>query len=72
MHFIPLSRAAWILVAVFGTIVVFTDILYPGRFPKLPGDIYIEKYGFRIYIPWLSSLIITLIASIFLGQFFHS
>ncbi|EKD85402.1 MAG: hypothetical protein ACD_38C00034G0010 [uncultured bacterium] len=32
--------------------------------PRIPGDIYIDKGGFKIYIPWLSSIIISVILTL--------
>lgn len=32
--------------------------------PKLPGDIYIDRPGLKIYIPWLSSLILSVILTL--------
>ena len=37
--------------------------------PRIPGDILIDKGGFRIYIPWLSTLIISVILTVYFDFF---
>ncbi len=37
--------------------------------PRLPGDISIEKPGIRIYIPFVSSLVISLILTVVFNYF---
>jgi len=37
--------------------------------PRIPGDIYIDKGGFRVYIPWLSSLLISVALTLFFNFF---
>ncbi|MCL4366518.1 DUF2905 family protein [Patescibacteria group bacterium] len=37
--------------------------------PRIPGDIYINKFGFRIYIPIISSIVISIILTILLSFF---
>ncbi|MBI4038334.1 DUF2905 domain-containing protein [Candidatus Daviesbacteria bacterium] len=37
--------------------------------PKIPGDIYIDKPGIRIYIPWVSSLILSIILTLMFNFF---
>lgn len=39
------------------------------KFPKIPGDIYINKPNIKIYIPWLSSLIIAVILTVMFNYF---
>lgn len=39
------------------------------NWPRLPGDIYIRKPGLTIYIPWLSSLIVSIILTLLLNFF---
>ncbi|MFH0937489.1 MAG: DUF2905 family protein [Candidatus Daviesbacteria bacterium] len=42
--------------------------LYPNL-PRLPGDINIDKPGFRIYIPFISAIIISVLLIILLNFF---
>lgn len=37
--------------------------------PKIPGDIYIDRGGLKIYIPWVSSLILSVILTILFNFF---
>ncbi len=48
-------------------------ITYSHKFPfpgKLPGDIVIEKENFRIYFPIVTSIVVSVLISIFL-YFYH-
>jgi hypothetical protein len=58
------------LLIIFGLALVVLGLLWPlfskiglGR---LPGDIVVEREGFRLYIPLASSLIISLVLSLLL------
>ena len=35
-----------------------------SKLPKLPGDIFIDRGGFKIYIPFLSAIIVSAILTI--------
>lgn len=37
--------------------------------PKIPGDIYIDRPNLKIYIPWVSSIILSVILSIMFNFF---
>lgn len=37
--------------------------------PKIPGDIYIDRPNLKIYIPWVSSLVLSVILTIILNFF---
>ena len=39
------------------------------NFPKIPGDIYIDRPGIKIYIPWMSSLILSVILTLIYNYF---
>ncbi len=41
-----------------------------GTMPRLPGDIYLQRKGFTLYVPLLSSLLLSLILTILLNLFF--
>jgi hypothetical protein len=40
---------------------IFANIAPEVKFPLLPGDIYIQKEGFTIYIPIVSSILVSII-----------
>lgn len=35
-----------------------------SKLPKIPGDIYIDRPGIKIYIPWASSILISVILTL--------
>ena len=41
-----------------------------GAFPRLPGDIYIQRRGFTLYIPIVGSLVLSLLLTLLLNLFF--
>lgn len=59
------------LFAFLGTIFLLLSLIFNimPNLPKIPGDIYINRSGFRIYIPWVSSLILSVLLTIFLNFF---
>jgi hypothetical protein len=56
-----------------GAIIILTGLLWPwiSKLPigKLPGDILINKPNFKIYIPFTTMLIISIIISIVVWLF---
>jgi hypothetical protein len=59
-----------------GLLILFVGVLVviAGRFPglrigRLPGDIYIERDGWRFYFPLMTSIIISIILSLLLWFF---
>lgn len=48
-------------------VMILFYILKPNL-PRFPGDINFDKIGFRIYIPFVSALIITVLLSFFLNM----
>ncbi len=62
------------LLIIFGLVIVIvgTVIVVAGRLPRLPGDIVIRRDAFTLYIPVMTSLVIsillTLILSLFVGR----
>ena len=57
-----------------GILSVFLGVIitFSGNLPiigKLPGDLYIRKWGIHFYLPLTSSIIISLILSWVLNQF---
>lgn len=43
---------------------IFANMAPGVNIPLLPGDIYIQKEGFTIYIPIVSSILISIILTI--------
>ena len=41
------------------------------RFPlgRLPGDISFRRDGFSVYFPWVTCLVVSIVASVFLSLF---
>lgn len=38
--------------------------------PRLPGDIYVQRKGFTLYVPIVGSLLLSLLLTILLNLFF--
>lgn len=45
-------------------------IVLLGTLPRLPGDIYIQRKGFSLYVPILGSIIVSIILTLLLNLFF--
>lgn len=65
-----------LLLAVLGLVLVLTD--KPGlwqdlwdRLPlgRLPGDVHIQGKRFSLYFPWVTCLVVSLVASLLLWLF---
>jgi DUF2905 family protein len=41
-----------------------------GTLPRLPGDLYIQRRGFTLYVPILGSVLVSLILTLLLNLFF--
>ena len=58
------------LLITFGIILVAVGLLWPllakTGLGRLPGDIVIERENFRLYIPIMTSLLISIVLSIIL------
>ena len=54
------------LVAVVGLVLLAVG---KGLIPRLPGDIAIERKGFRLYFPLGTSLLISLVLTLLLNLF---
>jgi membrane protein implicated in regulation of membrane protease activity len=59
------------LLVIFGVVLVIAGLLvWSGAlswFGRLPGDIRVERPGFRFYAPWVSMLILSLILTLLLS-----
>jgi DUF2905 family protein len=45
-------------------------IVLLGTLPRLPGDIYIQRKGFTLYVPILGSVLVSLILTLLLNLVF--
>ena len=45
-------------------------IVLLGTLPRLPGDIYIQRKGFSLYVPVLGSVLVSLLFTLLLNLFF--
>jgi hypothetical protein len=45
-------------------------IVLLGTLPRLPGDIYVHRKGFTIYVPIVGSILVSLILTLLLNLFF--
>jgi hypothetical protein len=54
----------------FGIILIATGLLWPWLqklgLGRLPGDIVIERENFRLYVPIVTSVLISFVLSVFL------
>ena len=61
------------LLLLLGTALIVLAIAWPwlSRLPfgRLPGDIAIERPGLRLYCPWVTMLIVSLVVSLLLRLF---
>jgi hypothetical protein len=54
-------NAFWIFALVFCVEALFLNITDIGkRFPRIPGDIYLDKIGIYIKIPFVSAIVLTI------------
>lgn len=45
-------------------------IVLLGTLPRLPGDIYMQRKGFTLYVPILGSVLVSLLLTLLLNLFF--
>jgi len=68
----PAMSASRVLI-VFGLVLVALGILWPmiGKLGlgRLPGDIVIERENFRLYLPLVTSLLVSVVLSLVLWLF---
>lgn len=43
---------------------IFANMVPDAKIPLLPGDIYIQKEGITIYIPIVSSILVSIVLTI--------
>ncbi len=54
-----------VLLAIMGGLVMLL-----GTMPRLPGDIFVQRKGFTLYVPIVGSLLVSLILTLLLNLFF--
>lgn len=59
------------ILALLGVIFLALGLLFnlSPNWPKIPGDIYIDRPGLKIYIPWVSSLVLSVIITLLFNFF---
>ncbi len=61
------------LLFIAGTLLIVAALAWPWLrqlpFGRLPGDIAIVRPGFRLYVPWVTMLVVSLVASLLLRLF---
>ncbi len=45
-------------------------VMVLGVLPRFPGDIYVQRKGFTLYVPILGSLLLSIVLTILLNLFF--
>lgn len=49
-----------LVLAAIGVVVLFSDKLpFLKNFGRLPGDVAIERENYRVYFPWMTSLLLS-------------
>jgi len=61
-------REFYLLALIFLLLTGYANIL-ATNFPKLPGDIFIDKPNLKLYIPFTSSIIISVLLTLLLNWF---
>lgn len=58
---------------IFGSVLIAIGLLWPVisklGLGRLPGDIVIERENFRLYVPLATSLLVSIVLSLFLWLF---
>ncbi len=67
-----------LVIAGAGLLLILADRLPPGllgewlgrlRLGRLPGDIVVDRPGFKLYVPWVTCLVISAVISLLLWLF---
>lgn len=66
-----ISRVLIIIGAVLVVVGLLWPLLQKVGLGKLPGDIAVERDGFRFYFPITTSIIVSLVLSLLLWLFFR-
>ena len=63
-----MPKAILYLILAEGILAMLYNVLKPGL-PHIPGDIYFDKSSFRVYIPFVSAIVLSVLMYFFLGHF---
>ncbi|OGE36683.1 hypothetical protein A3D79_02045 [Candidatus Daviesbacteria bacterium RIFCSPHIGHO2_02_FULL_39_8] len=63
------SKVFGLLVIIFLILSLIYNLNLIPRMPKIPGDIYFNKPGFSIYIPWVSAIVLSIIITLTVNFF---
>ncbi len=67
----PMAPVGKLLIALGVLLIILGGVvLLLGTLPRLPGDIYVQRKGFTLYVPIVGSLIVSLLLTILLNLFF--
>lgn len=58
----------YLLIAIFILEAGFFNFV-TKRFPHIPGDIYFYRPNFKVYIPFVSAIVLSVIISLLLNQY---
>lgn len=62
-----ITKIFYMLAAIFLILGLVANIM--PKFPRIPGDIYINRPGIKIYIPFASALVASVILTLILNFF---
>ncbi|MCS6979791.1 MAG: DUF2905 domain-containing protein [Flavobacteriales bacterium] len=60
---------AGLVLVILGLVLSYAPRAWWQWFGRLPGDIRIEKQNVRVYIPWVSMLLVSVVLSLVLALF---
>lgn len=52
-----------------GVVLLIFGIAFNAGFPRLPGDIFVQKQNFIFYFPIVTSIVISIVLTIILSLF---
>jgi hypothetical protein len=68
---VPMAPLGKLLIALGVLLIILGGaVLLLGTLPRLPGDIYVQRKGFTLYVPVLGSLVLSLLLTILLNLLF--
>ncbi|XPV75652.1 MAG: DUF2905 domain-containing protein [Desulfovibrio sp.] len=67
--YIGLAIAALGVLVYFWDKLPFRDLLQKFPLGRLPGDISIDKPGMKVYFPWVTCIVVSIVFSILLNLF---
>lgn len=58
-----ITKPFMILAAVFLLEALLYNVIKPDL-PQIPGDLYINRFGIKVYIPFVSALVLSVILTV--------